>query len=312
LSASWNRGLASLAAAALALAAAGCGLGPGRSPRGARLTVTDDYGRRPVVSTTVPKIRGADTVMRLLQRNARVGSRYGGGFVQSIDGLAGGHRVGRPIDWFYYVNGVEATKGAAATEVHSGDRVWWDRHDWGTVMDVHDVVGSFPEPFLHGLGGRRLPVRVECSDPTAAACSTVAKRLVALGVPAARGGLETARTSETLRVLVGPWTALRNDLAVAQLAQRPTVSEVFARVLRGGRALAVLDPRGRITRTLGARTGLVAALRYQEGRPVWVVTGTDAAGVEDAARALDEATLADRFALATSNDVGIPLPDEAP
>ena len=42
-----------------------------------------------------PELAGEETVMRLLTRNARVTTRYGGGFVQSIDGLAGG-RARRP------------------------------------------------------------------------------------------------------------------------------------------------------------------------------------------------------------------------
>jgi len=47
-----------------------------------------------------------------------------------------------------------------------------------------------------------------------------------------------------------------------------------------------------------------------ERRPVWFVTGTDAAGVQAAARAFDESVLADRFALAISRDlpVAVPLP----
>ena len=84
--------------------------------------------------------------------------------MQSINGLSGGEEGGQPVDWFYYVNGVQATKGAAATDVHPGDQIWWDRHDWSQAEDIPAVVGSFPEPFLNGFGGKRYPVRVECAD----------------------------------------------------------------------------------------------------------------------------------------------------
>ena len=41
--------------------------------------------------------------------------------------------------------------------------------------DVPAVVGSYPEPFLHGIDGRRLPTRIECTEPKSAAwCSTIA------------------------------------------------------------------------------------------------------------------------------------------
>ena len=109
------------ACAALAAGAAGCGVGAGGTPSGVELKVTTGFGQRAVARADAPRIDGADTVMRLLQRNAKVTTRFGGGFVQSIDGLAGGRQGGAPVDWFYYVNGIEARKGAAATKVHDGD-----------------------------------------------------------------------------------------------------------------------------------------------------------------------------------------------
>ena len=133
----------------LALGLAGCGLGAGESEEGgATLLVTRDFGAREVGDADQDPIRGGETVMRLLQRNFDVETRYGGGFVQSIDGIAGGRGGGRPVDWFFFVNGVLAEDGAAAHELSSGDRVWWDHHDWGATPDVPAVVGSFPEPFL--------------------------------------------------------------------------------------------------------------------------------------------------------------------
>lgn len=43
---------------------------------------------------------------------------------------------------------------------------------------------------------------------------------------------------------------------------------------------------------------MLAATRYSGEEPEWIVTGTDAAGVELAAHALDEADLRGRFAVA--------------
>src|SRR4051812_47087638 len=247
--------------------------------------------------------------MRLLQRNAKVTTRFGGGFVQSIDGVEGGRQGGRPFDWFYYVNGVEASKGATATRVHAGDRVWWDRHDWGAAQRVPAVVGSFPEPFLHGIDGRRLPVRVECADQSAPACRTVFERLAALGVPAARGGLRTAQTEQTLRVLVGPWAQVRPDRGLGPIEEGPGRSGVYARPSKDGRRIATLDARGRTVRTLGAGAGLIVATRDADAPPVWAVTGTDAAGVEAAAGQLAERALARRFAVAVAGGRTVPLPE---
>jgi Domain of unknown function (DUF4430) len=305
-----RRRLAALAALA-ALGLAGCGLGQGGTPAGATLTITEDFGTRPVRELEQPKASGEETVMRLLQRNAKVTTRYGGGFVQSIDGRSGGVAGGRPVDWFYYVNGVEAPKGAASTKLHAADRVWWDRHDWTATQRIPAVVGSFPEPFRHGLDGKRYPVRIECADPGVPACKAVQKALTDAGVPAAIGSLRAANTAETLRVVVGVWTALREDRALQGMERGPQASGVYARPAADGRRITLLDPRGRPTRTLGAGTGMVAATRVADDQPVWVVTGTDPAGVESAGRAFDEATLAHRFAVVVSQDLPISVPEAA-
>jgi hypothetical protein len=292
----------------VAVAASGCGLGAGKKPSGTKLTITRDFGAKQLRELDAPKVGGNETVMRLLQRNAKVSTRYGGGFVQSIDGLAGGRTGSHPVDWFYYVNGVEASKGAASTGLRTGDRVWWDRHDWSAAMRVPAVVGSFPEPFVHGIDGRRLPVRLECATPGSDPCKEVSKRLASYDVPVAIGGLLTAHVEETLRILVGPWTAIGQDHAIDGLESGPAESGVYARVAKDGRSIATLDANGRTAKTLGAGTGLVAATAIGDERPTWVVTGTDEAGVASAARAFEQGTLSNRFALAVSNDLPVSLP----
>jgi hypothetical protein len=296
-----------LGAAAAAVVIGGCGVGPGDAPDGGvSLSVTRDFGGRSLVDLQRAKVAGADTVMRVLQRNAKVSTRFGGDFVQSIDGVSGGSRGGRPFDWFIYVNGILTSKGAGALDVHSGDRIWWDHHDWGLTPDVRAVVGSFPEPFFHGTGGKRLPVRVECEDPRAGACDVVAKKLIALGIPAGRSTISHSAADNTVRVLVGPWSRLRGgDAEAASIDSGTRASGVFARFDKPAKNLSVLDERGRVARTLGAGTGLVAATREPDRQPVWFVTGTDVAGVDGAARAFDEQTLHDRFALVVAQ--GLPM-----
>jgi hypothetical protein len=306
--------LAVVAAALVAAAGgvAGCGLGAGDAPSGTQLLVSQDFGGEPLVQSDAPKAGGSDTVMRLLERNAKnVKTRFGGGFVQSIQGVSGGQRDGHPVDWFFYVNGIESSKGATAVRVHEGDRVWWDFHDWGVVDRVPAVVGSFPEPFLHGVDGRKLPTRVECVSQSDPACGDVQGRLVDLGLPAAKGGVGNSFVADTLRILVGPWQALRADSTAKLLEKGPRGSGVFARPASDGKSIALLDADGQVTRTLGAGTGLIAATEATDEKadPVWLVTGTDARGVQAAADALDEGALAGHFAVAISGGRPIPLPD---
>jgi hypothetical protein len=292
---------------------ASCGFGPGLAPAGVRLAVTEGFGARVVSSTSSPRARGQETVMSLLMRNHKVKTRYGGGFVESIDGHSGGTLGGDPADWFYYVNGVEASKGAADTSVNVGDRIWWDLHDWSQADDIPAVVGSYPEPFLHGIDGKRLPVRIECLELTSAPCETVNARLRTLGVPAALAAISPGEETSTLRVLVGPWSAVRGTPAMQAIERGPRASGVYARFAASGQTLTLLDARGQATRTLGAGAGLVAASRYAEQSPVWVVTGTDDAGVALAADALSESALRNRFALALEpSGTALPVPTAAP
>jgi hypothetical protein len=232
----------------------------------------------------------------LLMANDAVGAVSDGHIVQSIDGVSGGQEAGEPVNWFYYVNGVEAPKGAVATDVHPGDHIWWDLHDWSQAEKIPAVVGSFPEPFLNGYQGTRLPVRIECAPSAAYACSTVTARLRALDVPAAIAAIGSGGAPETLRLMVAPWDGLEASLA-QNLQRGPRSSGVYARFSGNGRTLAVLDPNGHTVQTL-AGAGLIAATRQGEEAPIWVVTGTDSAGLDAAARAFDQATLEHHFAVA--------------
>jgi hypothetical protein len=295
---------------AIAVALGGCGLGAGSTPDAPiSLTVTRDFGATSLVELPVAKVAGADTVMRVLQRNAKVSTRYGGQFVQAIDGVAGGRRDGRPVDWFVYVNGILTDQGAGAVDVHGGDRIWWDHHDWSATPDARAVVGSYPEPFVHGTGGKRLPVRVECVDPDSESCSAVADKLLALKVPIGRSNISRSAADESLRILVGPWSKLRGrDAESDAIDKGPQASGVYARFDASGDVLVVLDARSRPARTLGAGSGLIAATRAEGRQPVWFVTGTDDAGVASAARALDEGVLSNHFALAIADDLPVTAP----
>ncbi|HEY2570722.1 MAG TPA: DUF4430 domain-containing protein [Solirubrobacteraceae bacterium] len=294
---------------ALAALTSGCGLGAGKAPSAVGLVVTRDFGARVVRSWGAPQARGQETVMSLLTRNARVSTRYSGGFVQSIDGLDGGQSGGQSVDWFYYVNGVEASKGAASTNVHPGDHIWWDRHDWSATDDIRAVVGSYPQPFLNGIAGKRLPVRVECASADGNACRTVTARLRAQHVPAGVAALGGgAGAVQTLRVAVGTWREIAGVSDVRELSGGPRASGVYARFSASGTTLSLLDEAARATQTLSAGAGLIAATRNGEDAPVWAVTGTDAEGVTRAASAFDAATLHNRFALAVTAGGPLALP----
>lgn len=284
---------------ALASPATGCGLGQGEEREGgAELRVTRDFGHDLLEADKVNNVREDQTVMRLLRGGgSAVKTRYGGRFVQAIDGVEGGG-AGGFADWFYWVNGLEAEVGAAEYELSPGDVVQWDYRDWRATMRIPAIVGAFPEPFVSGVEGKRFPARVECEDAGSSPCRTVKKVLRDLDVPAAGSTLGASGSQNVLRVVVARWHKARELPTARRVEQGPRKSGVFARFAREGRSLELLDGRGRAVRIAPTGYGLVAALRPADRQLVWLVTGLDDAGVSRAAGALRRSALRDAFAVA--------------
>jgi hypothetical protein len=297
-----------LAALAVAAACGGCGFGAGPGTSAVHVTVTRGFGSRQIRALTVAHVAGSQTVMRMLERSFDVGTRDGGGFVESIDGRSG---TSSETDWFYYVNGVQAKQGAATTAVHRGDRIWWDLHDWRATDSIPAVVGSYPEPFQHGVGGKRLPTTLECGANVSAACQRVTAALTAYKVPVSSQLIGTGSGPDTLGVVVGTWNEIQSEVAATLIAKGPGASGVYARFpSRDGTSMELLNPSGKVVRTLGAGSGLIAATADSSSEPTWLITGTDAAGVTAAAAALTAQALRNHFALAVQGNQRLPLPLE--
>jgi hypothetical protein len=259
----------------LALGVAGCGL-KARSGAGAvTVTITRDFGSQQL-QTFTRSVHGAELATAVTTDAAR-GSLF--------------------------VNGVNQSLPTKA-KVYAGDRVWVDLQP--TSGNVRAAVGSFPEPFVHGIGGKRLPVTIECGADVAAACRRVAGSLADAGISAASQLLGTGSGQDTLGVVVGTADDIRGSIAAGLIARGPSLSGVFARL--GGGGLELLDQHGRVARTLRAGSGLIAATADSQSAPVWLITGTDVAGVNAAAGALTAARLRHHFALAIDGSTDVPLP----
>ena len=214
----------------LAVAAlAGCGGGEHGT---ATVWITRDQGAHVLLSRSVP---AGLTAMQALDRVADIKTRYAGRFVQSIDGIDGSVTARR--DWFYFVNGYEGDRSAAEYRLHDGDVEWWDFRSWAEQMHVPVVVGAFPEPFLHGFGGKTLPARVLYTEPAQRAVAERVAKLVRGRAIYARS-LPRDVTANTL-VLEGP-SKQPSLTAVASQSSRPGSAVVF--VYRGDPGLLLKAP----------------------------------------------------------------------
>jgi hypothetical protein len=225
-----------LAACVLVLALAACGGAQDAGGGSASLWVTRDRGAEVLLTATVP---AGLTVLQALDREADVETRYGGRFVQAINGVAGS--LAEQRDWFYFVNGIEPDVGAAEVELAPGDVAWWDYRSWEREMEAPVVVGAFPKPFTRGWTGAVRPVEVRAPPELADEARALETLLQPRGTPPpgtepnvfvleVRPGTEgatltatrgPANTSPVTFVLAGSEAAVR--AAAAALARDPAI-----------------------------------------------------------------------------------------
>ena len=203
------------------------GCGQGESGK-AQVWVTRDRGATLLGAGTVP---GGLTALQGLDRVAKVGTGYGGGFVTEIDGVAGSQLYQR--DWFFFINGYEADRGADSYRLRAGDVEWWDYRSWRGSERMPLVVGAFPEPFLHGYDGKRRVAAVRFGRGLGAEAHALARIVRARSV-AAIG--RTVAPAANLLVVIGGRPGM-----VAQSRGEERAGEPVRFVVRGrdfARALA--------------------------------------------------------------------------
>lgn len=282
------RSIALLAACAVF----GVGCGTATSGDQTDLIVTRDFGATEVAEGRGVPLTAGLTAMRQLQASSKVENSFGGRYVQSIDGVA----EDSDSAWLFYVDGIESMTGATSVRLKAGQAVQWDFHPWQTVKGGGAIVGAYPQPM------RRMKARMVCAPEGSKACVAAGERMTGAGVPIAPNG--------DVRVVVGPWSEIKDLDGVPDLTAPADSNGAYARFFGGGRRLAPALADGSTGSALAGGAGLIAAYA-RGGDPVWIVTGTDEAGVERAAKSLDRQLLKNRFALMIDQGGPRPLPEGA-
>jgi len=252
----------------------------------ARVVVTGDFGAEPLGGGEVAT---GITVMDALRGVTDVRTGYGGGYVTRMFGR--GSDLGAQRDWFFYVDGVLADRGADAVRLDAGEVVWWDHRHWGGQMDAWAVVGAWPRPFA-GVEGRVVQVDPPLADALREAGATVSDG------------------PSTWRVRVGADADLRRREPAWARARRDPGRAGLTATVEGDRITA-LDPGGRRRVPVPGARALAAAVPAGDVPArgvVLVVAGLDEAAAARAAETIarEPGVLAERYAVAFDGD-GRPL-----
>lgn len=129
------------------------------------IIVTKNFGESTVFSNSVG-IDAGETAMDALEKISDVTNNYGGGFVESINGIKSTYASenGAENDWFYYVNGMLSPIGASDYVLCPGDVERWDFHYWGSDRVTTAIIAEYPEPFAHGFHGKVRSTTIVYSD----------------------------------------------------------------------------------------------------------------------------------------------------
>jgi hypothetical protein len=135
--------------------------GPAPDNNSITLVITRDFGKELIFEDQVVVTSGSNA-MTALQDAVEVETKYGGGFVNAINGLSSEFEGsnGQKNDWFYYMNSLSCNMGAADYNVNPGDIEHWDFRDWGYYQMTPAIIGDFPQPFLDGYRGTVYPTTI--------------------------------------------------------------------------------------------------------------------------------------------------------
>jgi hypothetical protein len=255
-----------------------------------RVIVSQDFGNELMLDKSAI-VNDGTAALDALEKVATVETKYGGGFVEAINGIRSqysGSKVKK--DWFFYVNGMSARVGGLSYKLRDGDVEHWDFHDWSFHAFVPAIIGDFPQPFLSGYQGKVLPTTIVYDEGFQEAAQHLINKLGKLGVENIHmAGPESSAYSKKFSNLILLGT--KGFEPIAELNKNYGKLGFFIHFAED--KVARFDLQGNQAQ-YGSDCGLIQATQNPWNpkgigaceNVIWVVSGTNNAAVEDAAGAL--------------------------
>ena len=274
-----------------------CACPPSPSPEAGAITVkivaTRNFGQELMLAETIELPPGTPA-MTALEKVAEVETAYGGGFVNAINGVKSGFTGTQQTmtDWFLYINGIQAKTGALDYILNDGDIQHWDFHVWSFRQSVPAIIGDFPEPLGHGYGGKVSPTIIAYADDFKKEADSLKDGLSQLGInniSIKRLGELSADEKESANLIL---LGTINSELISELNDIWDKLGFFAHFEE--EKLVIFNAEGEVAAEYGAGVGLIQATQnpwHPKGigaaeNVVWLISGTDSAGVKSALDAL--------------------------
>lgn len=247
--------------------------------------VTEDFGNQVLFSDSI-EVSPGESVISLLQQHLEVEAEYGGGFVNSINGLVSGYTKsgdsGERLDWFYSVNGIMADIGAAAYYPVPGDAIWWDYHSWDNSCFTPAVIGAFPQPFLNGYRGDNPGTVILAGNGCRRLANQMAEYLSDRGADAVEvkpyeENLAACRSGITM--VIALWEELDGSRFWQEMQNQRDKTGWFVQLEKG--QMYTLDAQGNKKECYeqGAGAVLATGSGLGDSNPLWLITGLDMEGL---------------------------------
>lgn len=269
----------------------GCSSPPEVTTGEVTLIVTRDFGKEHIFNENI-KLDSKKSVMELLNQHLDVQTAYGGGFVNSINGLESGYTNAaekEKLDWFYFMNGIMTSVGATEYFPTNGDVIWWDYHAWGDIPFTPAVIGTFPQPFLNGYQGENPGTLILSGQGCQDLAEALADYLKSVGVKEVEVKPyeeKLASDRSKITIVVALWEELSDSSFWNGIQAHRDKTGWFAELEKN--AFHGLNEKAlrQVTYNQGVGAILATGMGMGDSTPLWLITGIDMEGVADAVKAL--------------------------
>jgi hypothetical protein len=283
----------------------------------ATVVVTQDFGRELILEQRV-EIEADTSAMAALQMAADVETKYGGGFVSSINSISSeyGGANNSKKDWFFYINGVASNIGARDYILRDDDVEHWDFRGWSYHQFIPAIIGDFPQPFLNGYHDKHRPTLVVHEAAFSREAEALVEKMKGYGVAEVATipcELLSDEAKENSNLII---IALPDNMLISELNSIHEKLGIYAYFEQN--ELIIPDAEGNMSVKYGEGYGLIQATQNPWNprgigsgeNVVWMVTGVDVNGVRSAAEMLtnNNDEMCHAFAVVISDQTVVKIP----